>query len=39
MNPSDALHVAVMLNNSIRRILSEDRDFDKVKEVERVWLS
>jgi predicted nucleic acid-binding protein len=39
VNPSDALHVAVMLNNSIRRILSEDRDFDKVKEVERVWLS
>jgi hypothetical protein len=31
--------VAVMLNNSIRRILSEDRDFDRVKEVERVWLS
>ena len=39
VSPSDALHVAVMLNNSIRRILSEDRDFDRVKEVERVWLS
>jgi len=38
LNPSDALHVAVMLNNSIRRILSEDTDFDRVKEVERVWL-
>ncbi|MFP3171026.1 MAG: hypothetical protein RXQ98_07345 [Sulfolobaceae archaeon] len=40
MNPSDALHVAVMLSNSIRGIVSEDRDFDRVKEeVERVWLS
>jgi len=39
VSPSDALHVAVMLNNSIRRILSEDTDFDRVKEVERVWLS
>jgi hypothetical protein len=39
VSPSDALHVAVMLNNSIRRVLSEDRDFDRVKEVERVWLS
>ena len=39
VSPSDALHVAVMLNNSIRRIISEDRDFDRVKEVERVWLS
>ena len=38
LNPSDALHVAVMLNNSIRRILSEDMDFDRVKEMERVWL-
>ena len=38
LNPSDALHVAVMLNNSIRRVLSEDTGFDRVKEVERVWL-
>ena len=39
LKPSDALHVAVMLNNSIRRIVSEDRELDRVKGIERVWLS
>ena len=38
LKPSDALHVAVMLNNSIRRIVSEDRELDRVKGIERVWL-
>ena len=39
LKPSDALHVAVMLNNSIRRIVSEDRELDRVKGIERVWIS
>ena len=38
LKPSDALHVAVMLDNSIRRIVSEDRELDRVKGIERVWL-
>lgn len=38
LKPSDAFHVAVMLNNSILTVLSEDSDFDKVSEIKRVWL-
>lgn len=37
LKPSDALHAAVMLDNSIRRIVSEDRELDRVKGIERVW--
>ena len=36
--PSDALHVANMLNNKINKILSEDSDFDKVKGIKRIWI-
>ncbi|BDC18864.1 type II toxin-antitoxin system VapC family toxin [Acidianus sp. HS-5] len=39
LKPSDAFHVAVMLNNSINKIISEDKDFDRVKEIERIWLT
>ena len=38
LKPSDAFHVAVMLNNSIPTVLSEDGEFDKVKGIRRVWL-
>ena len=38
LKPSDALHIAVILDNSIRRIVSEDRELDRVKGIERVWL-
>ena len=38
LRPSDALHVAAMLNNGVRVIVSEDRDFDKVTEIRRVWV-
>ncbi|MGC9105420.1 MAG: type II toxin-antitoxin system VapC family toxin [Thermoprotei archaeon] len=38
IKPSDAFHVAVMLNNSLDLVLSEDREFDKVKEVKRIWI-
>ncbi|MUM65959.1 PIN domain-containing protein [Acidianus infernus] len=38
LKPSDSFHVAVMLNNSISKIISEDKDFDRVKEIQRVWL-
>lgn len=39
LNPSDALHVASMMNNGIKEIISEDKDFDKLKEVKRIWIS
>lgn len=32
----DLLHVAVMLNNGVTRILSADRHFDAISEIERV---
>lgn len=39
LNPSDALHVASMMNNGIKEIISEDKDFDKLKEIRRIWIS
>ena len=39
LKPSDAFHVAIMLNNSISKIISEDKDFDRIKEIERIWLN
>ena len=38
LHPSDAFHVAVMFNNSIKKILTEDSDFEKIKEIERIWI-
>lgn len=34
----DAIHVAVMLNNGVRRIASFDTGFDRLREVERLKL-
>ena len=36
LEPRDALHVAVALENGADKILSYDRDFDKAKEIKRV---
>ncbi|WP_258083638.1 type II toxin-antitoxin system VapC family toxin [Thermococcus thermotolerans] len=33
----DAIHYATMKNHGIRVILSNDRDFDKIEEIERVF--
>lgn len=33
----DALHVAVMQRRGVRRILSYDRDFDRIPTVERIY--
>jgi len=38
LKPSDAIHVSSMLNNSINKILSEDKDFDYIKEITRIWI-
>jgi len=35
--PRDALHAASALSRGIREIYSEDRDFDRLKELKRVW--
>lgn len=34
--PRDLVHVAVMVNNGIRQIVSTDKHFDLIKEVKRV---
>jgi predicted nucleic acid-binding protein len=33
--PRDAIHLACALNNGISTIISEDEDFDKIKEIKR----
>ncbi|NJE60675.1 PIN domain-containing protein [Thermococcus sp. 21S7] len=33
----DAIHYATMNNHGIRVILSNDRDFDKIGEIERIF--
>jgi len=38
VRPSDALHVGAMKINGIELIASEDRDFDKIEEIKRLWL-
>ena len=38
VSPSDAVHLAVMEKEGATRIASEDEEFDKVKEVKRIWL-
>jgi len=38
LKPSDAIHVGVMRANGIGLIASEDRDFEKVEGLKRVWL-
>ena len=37
--PSDALHVAAMNVNNVLMIASEDRDFEKIEGLKRVWLA
>tara|TARA_Y100000310_G_scaffold330441_1_gene402067 strand:+ start:1028 stop:1429 length:402 start_codon:yes stop_codon:yes gene_type:complete len=38
LDPRDAIHVAVCINNNIKNFSSEDKDFDKVKEIKRKGL-
>ncbi len=36
VSPRDTVHAAVMLNNDIHRIISADRDFDRITEITRI---
>jgi predicted nucleic acid-binding protein len=38
LKPSDALHVASMILNSVTLIASEDRELDGVSKIRRIWL-
>ncbi|MGB9718537.1 MAG: type II toxin-antitoxin system VapC family toxin [Thermoproteota archaeon] len=39
LKPSDAIHLATMEKAGVSSIVSEDEEFDKVKEVKRIWLN
>ena len=36
INPRDAIHAATAIINGIKEIISDDPDFDKVKEIKRI---
>ncbi len=38
IKPRDAIHIATALANNISEIISDDRDFDKIKEIKRKGL-
>jgi len=38
IKPSDALHVAAMVLNYIPKIASEDKEFDRIKGISRIWV-
>ncbi len=38
LDPSDAIHVAVMIRNKEKVIVSEDKRLDAVKTIKRIWL-
>lgn len=38
LKPSDAIHVATIINNGLQAIATEDRDFDKLG-IKRIWIS
>jgi len=39
LKPSDALHLGAMVNNNINLVVSEDREFDKIPAIKRLWIS
>ena len=38
LKPSDALHLGAMMNNNISVRVSEDREFDKIPGIRRLWI-
>lgn len=38
IKPRDAIHVGCAIKNGIREMISDDEDFDKIKEIKRVVL-
>ncbi len=38
IKPSDAIHLACMEKAGITNIASEDEEFDKIKEIKRIWI-
>jgi len=38
LKPSDALHLGAMIGNNIELIVSEDREFDRISTIKRLWI-
>ena len=39
IKPSDALHLGAMINNGITLVASEDKEYDKIPTIKRLWIS
>ena len=39
LKPSDALHLGSMINNGITLVVSEDKEYDKVPTIKRLWIA
>ncbi|MEM2843174.1 MAG: type II toxin-antitoxin system VapC family toxin, partial [Candidatus Bathyarchaeia archaeon] len=39
LKPSDAIHLATIEKTGAHHIVSENKDFDKIKEVKRIWFN
>jgi hypothetical protein len=39
LKPSDALHLSAMRTNKVPAIATEDKDYDEIKSLKRLWLS
>jgi predicted nucleic acid-binding protein len=39
LDPRDAIHAACAITSGINTMVSEDPDFDRVKELKRVWIT
>lgn len=37
LKPSNAIHIATMKNNNIKIVVTEDREYDKIPEIKRIW--
>lgn len=38
LKPSDSLHLGAMISNGINTIVSEDKEYDKVPNIKRLWI-
>ncbi len=38
LNPRDAIHLSSAIGRNIKKIITDDRDFDNLKEIERIGL-
>ena len=38
LKPSDSFHLGALLSNGINLIVSEDKEFDRAKEVKKLWI-